>query len=163
MLTHEITVKPSKRLLAFGTLLFLATLQVLIMFPDLSVALLTRSHHHLLFNPWWLNFVLLVTLYGLFMYQHGLLYARHSVLALRALPEGGWMVTTSTERYHATLHPSSIVTPVLSFLRFQVDINRYSQALQFKHKKEKAVVCLLMSDSVEAEEYRLLTVLARYT
>lgn len=84
------------------------------------------------------------------VWRNGFLRGKSAIIAINALPDNKWVLTTRANRYETTLRADSTVTHLVSILRFQCP-GRYFP-----------LSCTVFRDSLEPDEYRQLTVSMRH-
>lgn len=102
--------------------------------------------------PFWLKIILTIifSIYGWHnLNVQGMLQGRDSLVSLRRLESGEWLVKTPTQEYTAELCGDSTVTHLVSVLRFKAPVARATFS------------SVIFSDSLPNDEYRRLLVLLR--
>jgi hypothetical protein len=102
--------------------------------------------------PYWLRVLLLAALliYGSLIFrQYALLRGSFSVIRLKKMEEKRWQVITPSRVFECALRGDSVVTTVVSVLRFNIP------------GKHLPLVSVVFRDSLRAEDYRRLVAALR--
>lgn len=133
MFNHEFKLRPS---------LWYALLLLLFIIASLIITLLLPV-------PGWVRWPLLflLFLYGMHLIrQHALLTAPDSILGFKKLDESRWQIVTRRAVYEGKLLSDSLVSQVVSVLRFSVA------------GKRAPISCVVWRNSLPSDEYRKMMV-----
>lgn len=134
----EFILRPSSVYLFLTSLFFLVTLGIVLFLPISPILKLFL-------------FILVFTYSIYILWRFGLLRSRLSIVGIKRLSDGRWLLKTPVDEIVAELCPFSTVTSVVSVLRFKVPKQRMSK------------ICIIFWDSLEREHFRqLLVVLKMY-
>lgn len=132
----EFKIAPSHQHLAFLTAMLLGAAIIVL---SLSIPVWLKLLGALL----WLGYG------GRLIWQIGLLKGRQSVISMRLLHDGKWLVQTNQAQYKAELRGDSTVTGWVSVLRFRLP------------RQPMPISCVLFRDSLGLDDYRKMMVVTR--
>lgn len=136
MFNHEFKLKPSLLYALFLLTFIITSLIITLLLPI----------------PGWVRWpvLLLLFLYGIHLIrQHALLTAPDSVLGFKKLDESRWQIITHRAVYEGKLLGDSLVSQVVSVLRFSVQ------------GKRTPLSCVIWRNSLPSDDYRKMIVLLK--
>jgi len=137
MLSLDITLKPSKRYLVLFSLFWMGTGLIVICLPI-----------HFFLKSGLLG---IIAVYGFFILWHDiLLKSSNSIIRLRTLSEGKWLLTTPKQEIKGELSGKSTITRHFCALCFKIENTFFEKS------------CLILKDAIPEEPYRQLIICLRY-
>lgn len=136
MLDQEFKLKPSRHYLMLMLAILIISLNILLLLPTV----------------YWMKmigFVLLVAYGFSILWQYVLLRNRNSIIAIKKQSDGHWLVRTNQYHYEVELCGDSVVTGLVSILRFRSPKSFWRKT------------AIIFRDSLGDEQYRRLLVVLK--
>lgn len=136
MQDREFKLKPSKLHCIGFSILWISSLLIILCLP---ISLMISVSGAFLF-----------CVYSAYQFWRTLLLKhRESIISLRSLSDGNWLLNLANKEEKGILRGDSTITPFVAVLRFQIDNRRLP------------LTCLVFKDSLERDQYRQLLVIVK--